>query len=266
MKTEDIKPGDILYEKERKLLVKVARVDEDGVVKCSAYTDMGRIFKTVPPPYRIGTHTADAYIPATDDQRKYMERKLAVCEYVNLPKNNRMETLAYIISDLKAENIELTQRVHQLMDDYNNVVRQLDGKETHKDEDPAKLLLDNMQKMRDHCDMLEKDNEQLKRQCVQLQTERNEAKPHADECELQKEELFKYIARFNNSELLKIGDDCTYRNSLPNGKPVKVGSVVCNCCRHSVKVDLDGRKCVLCACRYDNTKAEEAQECKPTDE
>lgn len=45
MKTEEINPGDILYEKERKLLVKVARVDEDGVVKCSAYTDMERIFK-----------------------------------------------------------------------------------------------------------------------------------------------------------------------------------------------------------------------------
>lgn len=162
MKTEEIKPGDILYEKERKLLVKVARVDEDGVVKCSAYTDMGRIFKTVPPPYRIGTHTADAYIPATDDQRKYMERNLAVCEYVNLPKNNRMETLAYIISDLKAENMELEQRVHQLVNDYNDVVRQLNGKETHKDEDPAKLLLGDMQKMRDHCDKLEKENRKLK--------------------------------------------------------------------------------------------------------
>ena len=163
MKTEEIKPGDILYEKERKLLVKVARVDEDGVVKCSAYTDMGRIFKTVPPPYRIGTHTADAYIPATDDQRKYMERKLAVCEYVNLPKNNRMETLAYIISDLKAENVELEQRVHQLVDDYNDVVRQLDGNEKRKGEDPARLFLDDMQKMRDHCDKLEKDNRELER-------------------------------------------------------------------------------------------------------
>ena len=162
MKTEEIKPGDILFEKERKLLVKVARVDEDGVVKCSAYTDMGRIFKTVPPPYRIGTHTADAYIPATDDQRKYMERKLAVCEYVNLPKDNRIEVLSYIIADLKAENIELAQRVHQLVDDYNEVVRQLNGKETRKDEDPAKLLLDNMQKMRDHCDELEKENRELK--------------------------------------------------------------------------------------------------------
>ena len=37
--------------------------------------------------------------------------------------NNRMEALAYIIADLKAENIELVQRVHQLVDDYNDVAR-----------------------------------------------------------------------------------------------------------------------------------------------
>lgn len=181
-------------------------------------------------------------------------------------ENKRMLALSCIVADLKAENMELEQRVHHFMDDYNAVVRQLDGKETHKDEDPAKLLLGNMQKMRDHCDKLEKDNEQLKRQCVQLQTERNEAKTHADECELQKEELFKHIARFNNSEFLKIGDACTHQNLLPDGTPVKVGSVKCICCRHSIKVDSYERKCVLCAWCYDNTKDEEAQECKSTDD
>ena len=77
-------------------------------------------------------------------------------------ENKRMLALSYIVADLKAENIELAQRVHQLEDDNNEVARQLDGKETHKDEDPAKLLLDNMQKMRDHCDMLEKENRELR--------------------------------------------------------------------------------------------------------
>ena len=77
-------------------------------------------------------------------------------------ENKRMLALAYIVADLKAENIELAQRVQQLVDDYNEVVRQLNGKGTHKDEDPAKLLLDNMQKMRDHCDKLEKENRELK--------------------------------------------------------------------------------------------------------
>lgn len=162
MKTEEINPGDILYDEERKMLVKVARVDEDGVVKYSAITDMRRIFQTPPPPYRVGTRTADVYVPATDEQRKYMERQLAVCEYIDLPKNNRMEVLAYIIADLKAENIEMTQRVHQLMDDYNDVVRQLNGKEKRKGEDPSRQTLGEIMKMRDHCDKLEKENRELK--------------------------------------------------------------------------------------------------------
>lgn len=33
--------------------------------------------------------------------------------------NKRMEALACIIADLKAENMMMTERVHQLMDDYN---------------------------------------------------------------------------------------------------------------------------------------------------
>ena len=181
-------------------------------------------------------------------------------------ENKRMLALSCIVADLKSENTELVERVQQLVDKNNDVVRQLNGKETHKDDDIAKLLLSDMQKMRDHCDKLEKDNEQLKRQCVQLQTERNEAKTHADECELQKEELFKHIARFNNSEFLKIGDDCIHRDSLSFGSPVKVGSAECHSCWHLLKVDVHGRKCVLCAWCYDNTKAEEAQECKTSDD
>ena len=81
---------------------------------------------------------------------------------MNTEENKRMLALSYIVADLKAENMELAQRVQQLVDDYNEVVRQLNGKETHKDDDPAKLLLDNMQKMRDHCDKLEKENRELK--------------------------------------------------------------------------------------------------------
>ena len=77
-------------------------------------------------------------------------------------ENKRMLALSCIVADLKAENMELEQRVHQLVDDYNDMVRQLNGKEKHKDEDPARLLLGNMQKMRDHCDKLENENRELK--------------------------------------------------------------------------------------------------------
>ena len=180
-------------------------------------------------------------------------------------ENKRMLALAYIVADLKAENIELAQRVQQLVDDNNNVVRQLDGNEKRKGKDPANKTLDELKQLRDHCDMLEKNIEQLKRECIQLQMERNKAKTRADECDLQKEELFKYFARFNISEFLKIGDDCTHRDLLPNGKPVKVGSEACRSCPHIIKEDVSGKKCVLCAYCYDNKKAEEAQECKNTD-
>lgn len=163
MKTEEIKPGDILYDEDRKMLVKVARVDEDEVVKYSAITDMKRIFQTPPPPYRRGTRTADAYVPATDEQRKYMERELAVCEYVNLPKDNRIEVLAYIIADLKAYNMELEQRVQQLADEYNEVVRQLNGNEKRKDKDQLKQTLVELRQMREQCDKLERENRELKR-------------------------------------------------------------------------------------------------------
>ena len=77
-------------------------------------------------------------------------------------ENKRMLALSCIVADLKAENMQLEQRVQQFADDYNDVVRQLNGNGTHKDEDPAKLLLGNMQKMRDHCDKLEVENRELK--------------------------------------------------------------------------------------------------------
>ena len=159
MTTEEIKPGDILYDEERKMLVKVARVDEDGVVKYSAYTDMQRIFKTVPPPYRVGTRTADAYVHATDEQRKYMERHLAVCEYVNLPKDNRIETLAYIIAELKAENMELEQRVQQIAAEYSNAVCQSGAQEKRKDKDQLKQTIF---EMREQYDKLEREYKELR--------------------------------------------------------------------------------------------------------
>ena len=180
-------------------------------------------------------------------------------------ENKRMLALSYMVADLKAENMELVERVHQLVDDYNDVARQLRGMEKRKDNDPAKQTLDELKQLRDHCDILEKNIEQLKRDCVQLQIERNEAKTHAEECDLQKEELFKYFARFNISEFLKIGDDCTHRDLLPNGKPVKVGSEVCRSCPHIIKLDVSGKKCVLCAWCYDNKKTKEELEGKPTD-
>lgn len=76
-------------------------------------------------------------------------------------ENKRIEALAYIIADLKAENIEMTQRVHQLTTDYNAAVHQLVCKEARKDKNSSKQTLDEMMKMRDHCDELERENKIL---------------------------------------------------------------------------------------------------------
>ena len=113
-------------------------------------------------------------------------------------ENKRMLALSYMVADLKAENMELADRVQYLEEDYNKVVSLLHVMEKRKDEDPAKQTLDELKQLRDHCDMLEKNNEQLKRQCVQLQTERNEAKTHAEQCDIVQEDLCKHIPVLKN--------------------------------------------------------------------
>lgn len=78
-------------------------------------------------------------------------------------ENKRMLALSCIVADLKTENMELEQRVQQLVDDYNNVVRQLDDNVNRKDEDPARLLLVNMQKMGGQFDRLIRRSGELER-------------------------------------------------------------------------------------------------------
>ena len=77
-------------------------------------------------------------------------------------ENKRMLALSCIVADLKAENMELAQRVHQLVDDYNEVVRQLDGKEERKDKN-SKPTLGEVLDVRSRCYKLEVENRELKR-------------------------------------------------------------------------------------------------------
>lgn len=78
-------------------------------------------------------------------------------------ENKRMLALSYIAADVKAENIELEQRVHKLTADYNEMFRQLLGKEKRNGEDNAKQTLGEMQQMRDRWDKLERENGELER-------------------------------------------------------------------------------------------------------
>ena len=77
-------------------------------------------------------------------------------------ENKRMLALSYMVADLKAENIELAQRVQQLVDDYNDVVRQLNGNEKRKDKN-SKPTLGEVLDVRSRCYKLEVENRELKR-------------------------------------------------------------------------------------------------------
>ena len=70
-------------------------------------------------------------------------------------ENKRMLALSCIVADLKAENMELEQRVHQLVDDYNDVVRQLNDNKKRNGKDSSKPTIGEMQQMREHCDHTE---------------------------------------------------------------------------------------------------------------
>ena len=107
-------------------------------------------------------------------------------------ENKRMLALSCIVADLKAENMELVERVHQLVDGYNDVVRQLNGNEKRKDEKPARQTLGEMRQMRDHCDKLEAENRELKR-------------------------FVKAIHTFvkNNSIYMRKGTSCIYKQDNP---------------------------------------------------
>ena len=74
-----------------------------------------------------------------------------------------MLALAYVVADLNAENIELEQRVHQLEDDYNDVVRQLNGNEKRNGKESSTQTLVELRQMQDQCDKLEIENRELTR-------------------------------------------------------------------------------------------------------
>ena len=78
-------------------------------------------------------------------------------------ENKRMFALACTVADLKTENMYLAQRVQELVDEYNNVAHQLNGKQKCKDKDSSKPEIDEMQQMREHCDHPESKNNGLDR-------------------------------------------------------------------------------------------------------
>ncbi len=71
------------------------------------------------------------------------------------------EAIIWRLGLMAKENVELEQRVHQLMDEYNRVAKELREAEMRKEEAPTRQTISEMRQMRDHCDKLEIENNVL---------------------------------------------------------------------------------------------------------
>ena len=78
-------------------------------------------------------------------------------------ENKRMFALSCIVADLKAENMELVERVHQLAAEYSNAVCQSGMQEKSKDEDQLKQTLVKLRQTEEQCYKMERENQNLKR-------------------------------------------------------------------------------------------------------
>lgn len=187
-------------------------------------------------------------------------------------ENNRMEALAYIIADLKAENMMMTERVHQLVDDYNNVARQLRGMEKHEPNTEG-YTLSELTEALDKCEALEKDNKQLANEHRNLERLYNELNGKSNALENTNKDLRKQrdeqevcINRFESAEFVEMGQECQYNYKSLKKTKRKVGDGECYACPHLMKADVFGKKCVLCAYLYDNKKEHDTREMMATDE
>ena len=125
MKIEDIKPGDVLVRTVDGVVNKVAKVTSDGRILRSAYTDMENKFCICLKP-NYSPYSVEYFEPATEEQCEYMDSKLAIFNGTKPEaESKRITALATMMGDLRQENNELAERVKQLMDDYNRVVKRI---------------------------------------------------------------------------------------------------------------------------------------------
>lgn len=119
------------------------------------------------------------------------------------------EAIILRLGQMVKENVELEQRVHQLMDEYNEVAKQLHGAEKRKEEDPTRQMLSEMRQMRDHCDKLEVESNYLNKFLIAVSS---------------------FLK--NHKLYMAYGASCSYRSGHP-----AVSSPSCRECR-SYKSDL----------------------------
>lgn len=296
MKIEDIKPGDVIVRTEDGMINKVAEVTPDGLILRSAYTDMAKCFHVFLNP-DSSKLTADHYEPATEEQRQYMDSKLADFYGTNAEAaSKRITALASIMGDLKQENNELVERVKHLMDDYNRLARRIRSYHTVSDLTEALDKLEELERDRDFCKKQYDHGQRLyeslfhqhdiqSKELKVVREERDEAKEQYNELQHKYEELSQQLNTANsknkNAEKRLDEADEEYHKLVSlleeaNKRIARIGHSFLmregSLCRRDAKVNVDSEVCLNCKhcmrsflsatdyilCAYDYDKQEES--------
>ena len=210
MKIEDIKPGDVLFRIRDKILFKVAEVTPEGKIMQSANGKMNEVFCIFQEPKTMSFCSEEDYEPATEEQRQYMDSKLAAFNGTNQEaKSRRIMALASIIGDLKQENNALAERVKKLTDDNTRMAKRIDSCRSLSDLTEA---LDKVEELERDCDFFKKEYDHGQRlyeslfnqhdiQSKELKVvreERDEAKEQYNELQHKYEELSQQLNTANS--------------------------------------------------------------------
>ena len=222
MKIEDIKPDDVIVRTKDKILFKVAEVTPEGKIMQSANGKMNEVFCIFQEPKTMSFCSEEDYELATEEQRRYMDSKLADFYGTNQEaKSRRIIALASIIGDLKQENNALIERVKKLTDDNTRMAKRIDSSRSLSDLTEA---LDKMEVLERDCDFFRKEYDHGQRLYESLfnqhdlqrkelnvvREERDEAKEQYKDLQQKYEELQKTYDAVKD-ELQKLEDE---RNAL----------------------------------------------------
>lgn len=162
MKIEDIKPGDVIVHTEGKILFKVTEVTPEGEIMQSANGRLNEVFCIFQEPHPMAFCSVDEFEPSTEEQRQYMDSKLAIFNGAKpeAESNKRITALASMMGDLKQENNALTERVRKLTDDNTRMAKRIDSSRSLSDLTEA---LDKVEALERDCDFFRKEYDHSQR-------------------------------------------------------------------------------------------------------